>query len=644
VSLEDIQQRLMGTFLEENTEGLARFEAGLLSLEKGTSDPELIGDIFRAIHSLKGSAASFGFTALASLAHEMETHLDHVRAGTRGATPELISVLLGGVDLLRRLLASAGGSAPVDPAEVAAACVRVRELHVDAPPAAGHHWHLALTPGPELFTRGLDPVRLFRELRALGGEVVVTADTSRLPRLELINPLDCHLAWSIDVRGAVERKDLEALFEWLDGGWTLTEVPAVAHASTPTPPPQGERKAEPSVDPSQASVRVTVNKLDQLMNMVGELVITQAILGELDESRPLTPELITRLREGLTQLASNTRALQESVMRLRSMPLSTVFARLPRLVHDLSAQLGKKAELVVTGESTELDKTVLERLGDPLVHLVRNCLDHGLEKPAARVAKGKPETGTLSISARHRGSDIFVEVADDGAGLDLEKILARGVERGLVPAGARPPDEQLINLIFQPGFSTAEAVTDVSGRGVGMDVVQRNVRALGGDITVSSVKGAGTRFVLRLPLTLAIIDGQLVRVGARTFVVPLLSIVESVQPEKKLVHPVGDHAVYRLRDELVPMVDLAPVLGVEGAGPVSEKLIVVVESDEQHVGLLVDELLGQQQVVVKSLEQNYGAVPGIAGATILGDGNVSFILEMSSLLQRMRARPALAAA
>ncbi|HEY0881440.1 MAG TPA: chemotaxis protein CheA, partial [Archangium sp.] len=342
--------------------------------------------------------------------------------------------------------------------------------------------------------------------------------------------------------------------------------------------------------------------------------------------------------EGLSQLASNTRALQESVMRLRSMPLSTVFARLPRLVHDLSAQLGKEAELVITGESTELDKTVLERLGDPLIHLVRNCLDHGLEKPAARVAAGKPASGTLTIAARNRGSDIFVEVSDDGAGLDLDKIYARALDRGLVPqGGARPSDEVLTNLIFQPGFSTAEAVTDVSGRGVGMDVVLRNVRALGGDITISSERGHGTRFVLRLPLTLAIIDGQLVRVGARRFVVPLLSIVESVQPEKKLVHRVGDAPVYRLRDELVPMVDLAPVLGVDGAGPQDEKLIVVVESEDQHVGLLVDELLGQQQVVVKSLERNYGSVPGIAGATILGDGNVSFILEVSSLVSRLRA-------
>lgn len=631
MSLEGIEQRLLGTFLEENTEGLARFESGLLALEKGTHDPELIGDIFRAIHSLKGSASSFGFAALAALAHEMETHLDRVRSGQMQATPELIGVLLGGVDLLRRLLDAAGGNGTIDPAEVSAACERVRTLKL----AGQTHWRIELTPGPELFTRGLDPARLFRELNELG-QVELTADVSALPSLELLSPLDCHLRWTIDVRGSVERKALESLFEWLDGGWTLTEVKASQAAAAPT------KCAEPGVearatDTSQSSVRVTVGKLDQLMNMVGELVITQAILGELDESQPLTPELVTRLREGLSQLASNTRALQESVMRLRSMPLSTVFARLPRMVHDLAAQLGKKAELVVTGESTELDKTVLERLGDPLVHLVRNCLDHGLEKPAARVAKGKNETGTLTISARNRGSDIFVEVGDDGGGLDLEKIYQRAQQRGLLPTeGQRPSDEQLINLIFQPGFSTAEAVTDVSGRGVGMDVVQRNVRALGGDITVSSTPGQGTRFVLRLPLTLAIIDGQLVRVGSRTFVVPLLSIVESVQPERKLVHQLGERAVYRLREELVPMVDLAPVLGVQGAGPLADKLIVVIETESQHVGLLVDELLGQQQVVVKSLERNYGAVQGIAGATILGDGNVSFILEMSSLVARLR--------
>jgi len=395
--------------------------------------------------------------------------------------------------------------------------------------------------------------------------------------------------------------------------------------------PRAARREEG--DSPLASLRVGVDKIDYLMNMVGELVITQSMLGELDDEGPLDERRLRRLREGLSQLARNSRALQESVMRLRSMPIGVVFNRFPRLVHDLSRQLGKQVELVVAGQGTELDKTILEKLGDPIVHLVRNSLDHGLETPAERLAAGKSETGKLTLSALHRGGDIVIEVCDDGRGLDLERIVDKARAGGLVSPTQTLSEAEITNLIFAPGFSTAEAVTDVSGRGVGMDVVSRNVKALGGSISVRSARGAGTTVSLRLPLTLAIIDGQLVRVGERPYVAPLLSIVESVQIDASLVKRLaGQWDVYRLRDQLVPIIDLGYLLGATAThAPADARLLMIVEGEGQRLGLLVDELEGQQQVVVKSLEANFGSVPGLAGATILGDGNVAFILDIPGL-------------
>ena len=374
------------------------------------------------------------------------------------------------------------------------------------------------------------------------------------------------------------------------------------------------------------------------MNMVGELVITQSMLGGLDDAGPFDDARLARLREGLSQLARNSRALQESVMRLRSVPVSVVFNRFPRLVHDLSRHLGKRVELAISGQNTELDKTVLEKLGDPLVHLVRNSLDHGFEMPDERAAAGKSPCGRLSLSAFHRGGDIVVEVEDDGRGLDNDRILRKARERGIVAHDVTPSPQEIAELIFSPGFSTAEVVTDVSGRGVGMDVVRRNVRSLGGDIGVESVRGRGTKITLRLPLTLAIIDGQLVRVGEHSYVVPLLTIVESVQiAAGRLKSVAGGGVVYRVRDQLVPVVDLGrhPRRHTVG-GAARGRLLVLVEADGRRVGLVVDELQGQQQVVIKSLETNCGRIEGLAGATILGDGSVAFILDMVGLVRLAR--------
>ncbi|MBS0396554.1 MAG: chemotaxis protein CheA, partial [Proteobacteria bacterium] len=381
------------------------------------------------------------------------------------------------------------------------------------------------------------------------------------------------------------------------------------------------------------SIRVSTTKVDHLINLVGELVITQSMLSRFADG--CSPEELEKLREGLTQLTRNTRELQESVMQIRMLPISFAFNRFPRLVHDLSRKLGKKVELKLSGEGTELDKTVLEKIADPLVHLVRNALDHGLEKPETRIAAGKPETGTIELAAFHEGGNIIIEVKDDGGGLNKAKILNRARERGLVPADADLSDDQVHNLIFAAGFSTADTISDVSGRGVGMDVVRRNIQDLGGVVQISSVEGRGSTIRIRLPLTLAILDGQLVRVGADTYVISLVAIVETIQAQRDRLNAVpGGAELFRLRDEYIPVVRLYELFGVEpDSRAVEDGLLVVVEAEGRRYGVLVDDLLAQQQVVIKTLETNYRQVAGVAGATILGDGTVALIVDVPGLVQ-----------
>jgi two-component system, chemotaxis family, sensor kinase CheA len=648
--LLQIQAALEGTFLEESFEGLERVESGLLGLDDGV-DPEVVADVFRAIHSIKGGAGAFGITEIARVAHAMESVLDAVRDGAAldagGA-----STLLRGVDALRgalhdrqagrrggadhdALIAAIAGCLAGAPAPAAALA-----LAVDPAP-----WQIDFAPAEHMMRSGNDPLRILRELAELG-PLAVAADPSRLPALEELDPSSCHLRWRLGLPGAVERSAIESAFSWVEGDCDLViarpvatvEIPAApvsrAVAAAEPPPPAAAERTESAVT---SSIRVGVDKIDMLMNMVGELVITQSMLGELDGDGPIDAARLGQIREGLAQLARNTRALQDSVMRLRSVPISSVFNRFPRLVHDLGQRLGKQVELEISGQHTELDKSIIEKLGDPLVHLVRNSIDHGIELAAARLAAGKPAHGTIRLHAEHRGGDVLVEIHDDGAGLDLPRILARGKERGLVSADAVLDDAAIAELIFMPGFSTAETVSDVSGRGVGMDVVRRNVTELGGDIAVETRRGLGARIQLRLPLTLAIIDGQLIRLGEHTYVVPLLSIRESVEVDRRRLNRLAGRAdLYHLRDQLVPVLDLAAQLGLPPAQRAARQLMVIVEADGQPLGLLVDELLGQQQVVVKSLEANYGRIGSLAGATILGDGRVAFILDVVALAHELR--------
>lgn len=667
-SLSDIQKELLGTFFEESLEGLEQLEAGLLSLERSPeASADTINDVFRAAHSIKGGAGSFGLAEVGGLAHAMESLLEEFRSGHGSPTQESLAALLSGVDLLRTALdARKAGSAPPT-REIELLSARLSALRGTTPsgaatqeatPAAAgqvQRLRIQFRPLPRLLESGNEPVRLLRELSRLGS-ASVALDASKLPALEELDASLCYFSWTVELEGEhVTRQAVDEVFSWVDTDAEIvvetlqpssaTEAAVVAPLATPARPATTETDTGPAPAKSEAktesaaigSIRVGVDKIDLLMNMVGELVITQSMLGVIDHDAELDARRIEQLREGLGLLARNTRSLQESVMRLRSVPISVVFSRFPRLVHDLSQQLGKQVELKVSGQGTEIDKTVVEKLGDPLVHLVRNSLDHGLESPEARRSAGKSEIGQIELTAYHHGGDVVVEVKDDGRGIDRERVLEKARAQGLLGADEVPGDDAIRDLIFAPGFSTASKVTDVSGRGVGMDVVRRNIQALGGDVFVDTTPGKGTRISMRLPLTLAIIDGQLLRVGQHSYVVPLLSIVESVQVEPKRVTRFrGNRELYRLRDELIPMVETGQLLGLPAWKRAEDCLMVVVETEGTHLGLLVDELLAQQQVVVKSLETNYDRVDGLSGATILGDGSVAFILDTAAIGRLVR--------
>ncbi len=669
-------------FFQESFEALDSMESALLALSAGgTADPETINTIFRVAHSIKGGAATFGFSRITTVAHTAETLLDQLRSNKRTVTPRIVDLLLGVVDVMRDMLAStqqgtrtvpvhlptliadleaiiadnvgngavgSGGAAPVDSAAgqpVPAAPVA---------PAGGDvaGWKIRFVPGPQMLVHGNDPLRLLQELEALG-PVTASVDAARLPPLADLDVEQCVLSWAVRLDAPATIDQVRQVFDWADGDCELEFEPilrpaplSVATLVVPAPvaapvesgaaaPADGAAAAETTARHAAApetSIRVSIDKIDELMNTVGELVITQSMLSQC--ATQLEGHTADELRGGLAQLERQMRALQESVMRVRMLPISFVFNRFPRMVRDLGQKLGKHIELKLVGEQTELDKTVLEKIGDPLVHLVRNSIDHGLESADKRVAAGKNPTGTITLNAYHKGGNVTVEVSDDGGGLDRDKILRKARERGLVGADEELTDERIYNLIFAPGFSTADVVSDVSGRGVGMDVVRRNITELGGHIQVLSEPGQGTTVRVRLPLTLAILDGQLVRVGEETYVVPLVAIVETIQVKADRVSSIAGQAeVFRLRDDYLPIVRLYDLFGIEPRTTnLLEGLLMIVEADGRRVGLFVDDLLAQQQVVIKSLETNFRQVPGLAGATMLGDGHVALIIDVPGLI------------
>ncbi len=675
-------------FFEESFEALDAMETALLQLDVGAPDPEIINTIFRVAHSIKGGSATFGFGEIASFTHSLETLLDELRSSRLAVCDSISNLLLKSVDVMRDMLRAVQGKLPVDAQRVADLQFDL-ELAIaqkDAPRpaesaktaasgASEARFRIGFRPYPQFFARGNDAIRMFRELSALG-RLEVATDVLQLPAFAELDPQACHMGWSIELTGATTEEAIREVFDWATGesdlevrrlsadGGETSAVPATparsaaiapviasaaagapdaaAHAETSGKPDAHRKTETPSITGvgDSGSIRVSVEKIDELMNTVGELVITQAMLSQL--GRNLEGPSADQFRSSLAQLERNMRELQESVMRVRMLPISFVFSRFPRMVRDLAQRLGKQIELKLTGEHTELDKTVLEKIGDPLVHLVRNSIDHGIEKPEVRLADGKPAAGVVHLDACHRGGNIAVEVSDDGSGLDKDRILAKARERGLVGATDALTDEQIHELIFLPGFSTAEHTTDLSGRGVGMDVVRRNIKELGGKIEVRTERGRGSRFIITLPLTLAIVDGQSVSVGSETYIVPLTSIVESLQLSSGSVNRLsGRGEVFAFRGHYLPVIRLHEIFGIESrARELSEGLVVVVEGDGRRVGLFVDDLLGQQQVVIKSLDTNYGHVEGVSGATILGDGSVALILDLPGLIRLTSLRAA----
>jgi len=645
------------TFFEECFEGLEIMESGLLNLDIGNADKETVNSIFRAAHSIKGGSATFGFSEVASFTHVMETLLDETREDKRDISQGLIDTLLKSVDCLHGMITAISQKDSIDMGVVSTIQNELEQTLGNTPEKTQKtdinnnegsietsEWSIDFKPHENILKTGNDPVLLLRELEAIG-DTGVTINTDNIPELAEIEPESCYLSWNIKLITSAQEKDIRQIFDWVEDECDLNIVKTISRENIK---PEVENTDNTTIDNNKSSqnstkkssaesgsIRVNIDKIDALINMVGELVITQSMMGHLDGSiEDFDTTKLEKLRDGLTSLERNTRELQESVMRIRMLPISFSFNRFPRMVRDLCQQLNKKIDLTMSGEQTELDKTVMEKIGDPLVHLVRNSLDHGIETPDVRLSKGKSETGTIELNAYHKGGNIVIEITDDGAGFNKDKIVRKALERNLISSNEPLTDEKIYDLIFMPGFSTAETISDVSGRGVGMDVVKRNIRELGGNIDVTSEIDKGTTFTIRLPLTLAILDGQLLSVGPQTYIIPLVSIVESLQIRNENINSVaGKTEVYRLRDEYIPILKLHDVFGIASqSSNLEEGILVVIEGEDNKIGLYIDDLLGQQQVVIKSLESNYEPIQGISGATILGDGTVSLILDVEGLI------------
>lgn len=639
------------TFFDEADELLADMEQHLLDLVPEAPDSEQLNAIFRAAHSIKGGAGTFGFTVLQETTHLMENLLDEARRGEMQLNTDIINLFLETKDIMQEQLDAYKSSEQPDQASFEYICQALRQLALEAkgeaPAAAANAAQLTVVDdAPPAGSDGALRVTLSK-LKA--GEVdVLLEELGNLGTLSQVEKGSDTLSATI---GGISEDDITAVLCFViepdqiafsaaqEAAPAPAPAPVQAPAAAPalkavpneTAAPRAERENKPAARASEStSIRVAVEKVDQLINLVGELVITQSMLAQ--RSNELDPVTHGDLITSMGQLQRNARDLQESVMSIRMMPMEYVFSRFPRLVRDLAGKLGKQVELTLQGSSTELDKSLIERIIDPLTHLVRNSLDHGIESPEKREAAGKSPVGNLILAAEHQGGNICIEVTDDGAGLNRERILAKAMSQGMAVSESMT-DEEVGMLIFAPGFSTAEQVTDVSGRGVGMDVVKRNIQEMGGHVEIQSKQGAGTTIRILLPLTLAILDGMSVKVNNEVFILPLNAVMESLQPLEDDLHPLaGGERVLEVRGEYLPLVELWKVFNVQGAKTeATQGIVVILQSAGRRYALLVDQLIGQHQVVVKNLESNYRKVPGISAATILGDGSVALIVDISAL-------------
>jgi len=658
-------------FMQESTEHVASMEAGLLQLRSAPGDVELMNAIFRAAHSIKGGAGSFGLTNLVRFTHALENLLDLLRSMEIAATEEVIGLLLESVDVLSGIL-QAGEQGEVPPA-TPAVLARLEKLvtggpaaasePVDkkpAPPAGLQRFRVSFKPNREMFSSGTNPLLLIRNLGALGEVHSCDLDLSDLPPLRDLDPAQCYLAWTIELSTPELEGAIREVFEFVEhlaavsiervmapgepAGAAIAEKetpaaaavePKVTAVATNRGP---DRRVKAAASSESSSIRVSTDKVDRLIDLVGELVIAHVMTEQMVEK--FTPSCLPQLRQAVAAMERSTRELHERVMSIRMMPVGSLFQRYTRTVYDIAQSTGKQIVLELGGEETEIDKSMLELLGDPLTHIIRNSADHGIELPEVRKAAGKPEQGRIKLTAGHRSGRIAIEITDDGAGIDVARVRAKAIERGLIQPETQMTDQQIRMLVFEAGFSTRDVVSDLSGRGVGMDVVKRNIERLSGSVSLTSELGQGSKVTIELPLTLAIVEGLLVRVRDRTLVLPLLSVVETVSPAPgQIVRLAGRGEAIMIHGESVAVLRLSRFLGFRddlaadnpGHDPEAandHSLIVVIESGARKVGLLVDELLGQQQVVLKSLERHLHKVEGLMGATILGDGCVAPIVDV----------------
>ena len=675
------------TFFQECEEQLTALESGLLAMQSGDTSLDTVNAVFRAVHSIKGGAGAFKLNDLVAFAHTFETLLDKIRSNALTAEVETVKLLLRSADMLSDLVFASRDDLPIDPSSYAPLLGELNEaanasgagasteeddefgsidfaptlIAIEAPPAK---YEIYFRPFTELYRKANDPQALLRELEGLG-KLTVVPDISAIPGLDVFEWNASYLAFKITLETDKGETSIREVFEFVDGDCELVvklveEEQTLPPVNIPEPEIVPVAKVEPAAEQSQPfdvatpaqpvaglpsqtqmkaqqgtqqTIRVDLDRVDRLINLVGELVINQAMLSMRFGQMGVATE--SNVSASLEELETLTREIQESVMAIRAQPVKSLFQRMSRIVREVADATGKQVRLTTEGESTEIDKTVIELLADPLTHMIRNAVDHGLETPETRLATGKSAEGTILLSAAHRSGRVVITVADNGAGINRPKVLETAIQKGLVPAGTQLTDSEIDNLLFLPGFSTANSVSNISGRGVGMDVVKRSIQALGGRINISSAPKLGTTFALSLPLTLAVLDGIVVAIAGETFVIPLTAVVETLQPEQGMLLPMGQGSLaMRVRDEFVPLVDVGFELGIRSratAGPAG--VTVLVETDSQsRCALLVDSIQDQRQVVIKSLETNYGKVRGIAAATILGDGRVAMILDVDSLV------------
>lgn len=678
--MSDDLERFKQTFITESFELLEEMESMLLALDESAPETNDLHAIFRCAHSIKGSAGAFGFTEITNFTHILEELLDAMREERLPVTRNCIDALIDSVDIVRKMIEAANANEAVPPnlgddvveklnAAVGKESISSLDLDVAAVEEAEeirqeeaevNLYEISFKPHQNLFQTGNEPLSMLRELAQLG-DALVEIDTRSIPPLPEIQTDLCYVSWFISLETEHSEADIREVFEFVEDECDLSvikiagfikqessetgEVAANSEETDietqPEVPPAQEQKADEApqakpikAPPAVSSIRVDVGKVDRLVNMVGELVITQAMITA--QTRTLSPDHYAELLSGIQQLSQHCVELQEMVMSIRMQPVKSIFARMPRIVRDLCNKLDKDIRLETYGEGTELDKTVIEQLADPLTHMIRNSVDHGIEANAQeRTQAGKSAQGVIKLSAAHRGGKIIITIEDDGAGINREKVLQKARDKRLVAANTELSPKEIDDLVFMPGFSTADAVSDISGRGVGMDVVRKNIEGLGGTVCLNNYPGKGAMFEVMLPLTLAILDGMIVRVGSELYVVPITNIIETLRPRKEDIHKIADaNDSINFRGEFIQMLYLHDIFGIQGGIQEADKaLVIVVENGNTKFGLVVDELIGQQQVVIKSLEENSMPVLGISAATILGDGKVSLILDIANLQQ-----------